>query len=120
MPVQRFIGNSDGKDKVQTWRNSNASRNISHLLRIWLICVGLWLGSTKQWGVWKEELKEGVGYRGQNVALESESSRFKSRFKQMKVPKQFTQTPLASVSYILDCPGDRVNVYSVPAEEHRE
>lgn len=33
MSVQRSIGNSDGKDKVQTCRNSNAGRHICHLLQ---------------------------------------------------------------------------------------
>lgn len=33
MPVQRSTGNSNGKDKVQTSKNSNASRRICPLLQ---------------------------------------------------------------------------------------
>lgn len=33
MPLQRFMRNSDGQDKVQTWRNSNAGRHICQLLQ---------------------------------------------------------------------------------------
>lgn len=53
-------------------------------------CVALWLSSTMQGGVQKEGLEEDVGRRVQNMDLESEGSRFKSRLKQLKAPKQFT------------------------------
>lgn len=50
--------------------------------------------------------------------LESESSRFQYRFKQLKVSKQFTHTLLASVFYILDYSEDCVNVHII-TEEHQ-
>lgn len=85
---------------------------------MWLMCsaVCAWV-LPKQQDVQKEEVKEDVACRGQNVVLESESSRFKYRLKQLKVSKQFTHTLLASVFSIPDYSKDCVNVHII-TEEH--
>lgn len=54
---------------------------------VWLMCSAVPEFSTKQRSIWKEEVKKDVGCRGHNVALESGSSRFKSRLSQLRVPK---------------------------------
>lgn len=100
MPVQRSIENSDGKDEVQTWMNSKLADTSTTSSNTWLMCCAVPEFCPKQGSIQKEEVKEDVGCRGQEVALESGSSMFKARLDQLRVPRQFTQTLLASFSYI--------------------
>ena len=65
LPMQKSIGNSDGKDKVQTLRNSNASRHVCHRLQqvapVWCCDWGLCeaLCRTRQGSILKESEDKG-------------------------------------------------------------
>lgn len=102
------VENSDGKDEVQTWRNSKLADTSTTSSNKWLMCSAVPKFCPKQGIIQKEEVEEEVGCRGQEVALESGSSIFKARLDQLKVPKQFTQTLLASFSCI-DCSEDKLH-----------
>lgn len=108
MPVQRSVENSDGKDEVQTWRNSKLADTSTTSSNTWLMCGAVPKFCPKQGIIQKEEVKEEVGCRGQEVALESGSSISKARLDQLRVPKQFTQTLWASFSCI-DCSEDKLH-----------
>lgn len=109
MSVQRSVENSDEKDEGQTWRNSKLADTSTTSSTTWLTCSAVPEFCPKQGSIQKEEVKEDVKCRGQEVALDSGSSIFKARPDQLRVPKQFTQTLLASFSCI-NCSEDKLHL----------